>query len=337
MRIDSPIEFSNGRESAVSISEENKLCWMRQVEVRLTSRITNQRIVFGGKDSSQLNISVKINKYLSALKDNGSVTISNLTYAQIYELIAGEYYDIEIWAGYRTQKQLKCYFKGAVSFISDKIQARRDNTCYILFASQLVAAYSQKRMNLNLNSGINLYAAFNYICLTNGIDASHLPQSLRNQFLREVISNYGTPATLCEQLANNTNSFSVNSDSSLDGAGVINCSDLSDKRQIRISPNTINFSRGNPTLDSDGLKISILPTFCFVPGDIIYIDNSILDISIADPNSVSSTFKSNFLDPDGGYMIIELSYEFENRGEAFQIDIKARGLNIIKNITGANS
>lgn len=316
------------------LTQKNPLCWMRQIEVRLFSKLSKKAIVFGGEAADQLNIRIKGNKFLSSLKDNGSVEISNLTYAQITELIIGQYYTIEIWAGYRTSG-LQCFFKGAVSYISDKIQARRDNTCYILFASEMVAAYSQKRMNLNLNSGINLYAAFNYICLTNGISTSHLSPSLKESFLREVTSNYGTPATLCEQLANNTNDFSCDTDASIDGCGVIDCTNLRDKRQIRINPNTINFSKGNPTLDKDGLHMTLLPTFCFKPGDILLIDNAILDISISDPNTVASTFKSNYLDSNGAYMIIEMSYSMENRGEAFEITVKARALSIIANITGA--
>ena len=152
----------------VNIKNLNKLCWMRQIEVRLYSQLNNSKIVYGGTSDSQLDITVKGNKYLSSLKDNGTITISNLTYAEITKLILGQYYKIEIWAGYRTQS-LQRYFKGSVSYISDKIRARRDNETYILFASDMVAAYSQQRMNLTLNSGINLYSAFRYICLTNGI------------------------------------------------------------------------------------------------------------------------------------------------------------------------
>ena len=317
-----------------TLKQESKLCWMRQIEVRLSSKLTKKKIVFGGEGASQLNICVKGGKYLSALKDKGSVTISNLTYAQIVELIVGEYYDIEIWAGYRTQ-QLQCYFKGAVSYISDKIQARRDNTCYILFASQMVASYSRARMNLCLNSGINLYSAFNYICLTNGISSSHLPQSLKEEFLQEVTQNYGTPATLAEQLADNTGQFTIDTDSSIDGGGVIDCTKLSDKRQIRLNPDSINFTKGNPTLDKDGLHITVLPTFCFKPGDIIFIDNAIIDVSISDPEQVSSTFKSNYIDPNGAYMILQIDYDLNNREKAFEISIKARALSIIANITGA--
>jgi len=317
-----------------NLQQKTKLCWMRQIEVRLYSNLTHKKIIFGGTDKNQLTISVKGNKYLSALKDKGTCTISNLTYAQITELILGKYYQIEIWAGYRTQ-QLQCYFKGEVSYISNKIRTRRDHECYIIFASKMVASYSQQRMNLNLNSGINLYAAFNYICLTNGISTSHLPNSLKNEFLEEVTQNYGTPATLCDQLANNTSSFSIDTDASIDGGGVIDCTTFKDKRFIRLNPDTINFTKGNPTLDSDGLHITLLPTFCFKPGDIIIIDNAILDLSISNAESVTSTFKSNYLDSNGAYMIMELDYNFENRGTTFEINIRARSLNIISNVTGA--
>lgn len=317
-----------------ALSQENRLCWMRQIEIRLYSQLTKKKIVFGGDSPSQLTISVKGAKYLSALKDKGTVAISNLTYAQITELILGQYDDIEIWAGYRTQ-QLQCYFKGAVSYISDKIQARRDNTCYILYASKMVASYSKSRMNFNLNSGINLYSAFNYICLTNGISPSHLPQSLRQEFLSEVTENYGTPATLADQLAANTSQFTIDTDPSIDGGGVINCTNIADKRQIRINQDSINFTKGNPTLDKDGLHITILPTFCFKPGDIIIIDNAIIDVSISDANQVASTFKSNYLDSNGAYMVMEVNYDFANREKTFEINLKCRALSIIANVVGA--
>ena len=323
----------------------DKLCWMRQIEVRLTSIKNKERIIYGGDKATQLNISVNGNKYISALKDNGSFTISNLTYAEIMKIILGEYYMIEIWAGYRTTG-MQCFFKGYVSYISDKIAERRDNNCYILFASRMVAQYSQKRMNLNLNSGVNLYAAYRYICMKQGINSSQLDPSLKNRFMSEVTSNYGTPATLIDQMAQNSNDLYIDTDSSFDGAGVFNISDLKSKRWFKINPNTINFAKGNPTIDKDGLHITLLPTVCFKPGDIIQIPNYIIDASISDPNSVSSTFKSNYIDQGntntenvgssyGNYMIIELNYAFQNRGTAFEINVKARSLNILRNITGA--
>ena len=149
-------------------------------------------------------------------------------------------------------------------------------------------------------------------------------------------NNYGTPATLCEQIANNTGTFSLDTDESIDGGGVVDCTNFRDKRQIRINPDTINFAKGNPTLDKDGLHITVLPTFCFKPGDIIIIDNAILDLSISDPNSVTSTFKSNYLDQNGAYMITQIDYTLTNRDKVFEINIKARAVSIIANITGAS-
>lgn len=328
-----------------NLKQQKRLCWMRQIEIRLTSIKNNSRIIFGGARANQLNITVKGNKYISALKDNGSVSISNLTYAEINKIIAGEYYMIEVWAGYKTTG-LQCFFSGYVSYISNKIQERRDHECYILFASRMVAQYSQKRMNLNLNSGINVYAAARYICMKQGISSSHLSPELKNHFMNEVTSRYNNAATLIDQIAQNSGSLYVDTDPSLDGVGVFNLNDLSNKRWFKINPNTINFTKGNPTIDKDGLHISLLPTVCFKPGDIIQIPNYFIDASISDPNSVSSTFKSNYIDAGstksandlgttyGNYMIIELDYVFQNRGQSFEINIKARSLNILRNIVG---
>ena len=63
------------------VSQKNRFCWMRQIEVRLTSNITKRRIVFGGTDKNQLSISIKGNKYLSALKDNDLVTAGKISYS----------------------------------------------------------------------------------------------------------------------------------------------------------------------------------------------------------------------------------------------------------------
>lgn len=330
--------------SEVAIQRHQQFCWMRQIEIRLTSIKCGATIIYGGKDSDQLNITVNGHKYISALKDNGSVTISNLTYSEIYKLILGEFYIIEIWAGYKTTTP-QCFFKGYVSYISNKINERKDHECYILFASRMVAQYSQKRMNLCLNSGINLYAAYRYICLKQGINSTNLPENLKNRFVTDVEASYNTSATLIDQIAQNQNDLYIDTDSAWDGAGVFNVNTLSDKRFFKINPNTINFTKGNPTINKDGLSITLLPTVAFRPGDIIMIPNYFIDASISDPNAVSSTFNTNYIDYGnttkenigssyGNYMIMELDYVFQNRESTFEINIRARSLNVIKNIVG---
>ena len=368
----------------IKVNNGNKFCWMRQLEVRLYSKLYNVKpMIFGSsavknfkyhtgegyneptiinnveyKDVSQnglnysleteymadqLNINVKGVKKLTALEDNGVCEISNLTYATIAQIILGQYYKIEIWAGYRTQ-QLQCYFSGEIAYISNEIQMRRDHKCHIIFASALVAGYSQARINFNLNSGINLYAALKYICLTSGIDSSHLNENLKNEVITEVSSNWGTPATLVETLTNQTSTFSANGDSSIDGS-IVNCSSIADKRQIRINSETISFKKGNPRLTKDGIEIYLMPTFCFVTGDIIIIDNSLLNVSETSLQGAQTNFSSNyfdttFVDTDtpnlGAYMIRQIDYTFENRGENFELKITARAVSIIKATLGLN-
>ena len=261
-------------------------------------------------------------------------------------LIAGEFYHIEIWAGYKSLGSLQCFFKGYVSYISDKIAERRDHECYILFASRMVAQYSQKRMNFSLNSGINLYAAYRYICMKQGIGTTTLPESLKNYFLQEVETQYDSPASLIESLTANQNNLYIDTDSSSDGAGVFNVHDISNARVFKIDPSNIIFAKGNPTINKDGLSISLMPTVAYHPGDIIMIPNYYIDASIPDAEAVKSTFTTQYIDYGntnkenigssyGNYMIIECEYLFQNRGPSFEINIKARGLNIIKQITGA--
>lgn len=342
----------------------NNYCWMRGLEIRLYSKLYKvQPLIFGSAKvknfvwndnfahtlereyiSDQLSISVKGTKKLSALEDNGVCEISNLTYSAISQIILGQYYKIEIWAGYRTQADLQCFMRGEIAYISNEIVMRRDHKCYIIFASELVAGYSQRRINFNLNSGINLYAAMRYIFLTSGINASLLPESLKNEVYTEIQSKWGTPATLAETLANNSINYTISSDSALDG-NLVDCSTLNDKRWIRIDANTISFRKGNPRVNSDGLSISLLPTFNFKTGDIIIIDNSIVNVNETSLQGVQSNFSANYIDTTfvhsdtpqlGAYMIRQIDFAFENRGETFEVNILARAVSIIVNTLGVN-
>ena len=321
--------------------------WMRTLKIKLYSKLYNVApLIFGYNDEmtddekrkfpnaniNQLDITVTSSKELSALKDGGTITISNLTYADIVRIIEGQFYKVEIYVGYKTTGMM-CFAKGEIAYISNKIRMRRDHTCIIIFASEFVAQYSQGRINLNYNSGINLYSAFKYLFLTNGISNTHLPESLKQETLKDITSLSGTCASLSEQLANNTRDFSLNTDSSAENI-VIDCSNLSDKRQIKIDSHTINFRNGNPTLSSNGLNISVMPLWNFKPGDIIIIDNAIIDLSESSLSGAQSNFKANYLDQDGAYIITKVENQFQNRGSSFECNLIAYSIHKISNIIG---
>jgi hypothetical protein len=284
------------------------------------------------------NISINGSKYVASNKDIGTVVITNLEYDTMMQIILDEYYDIEIYAGYKSllnnldDYSLPCFFKGKVAFINQKIHSRHDQDTYIHFASALVAQYSQSRMNFSFNSGFNIYGAMNYMCQLSGIGKrANISPKLKLKFFDKVYHNYGTNQTVFDNLAEIGGDYMINTDGSEDGS-VVNVTDLSNKKVYTIDPDTINLTKGNPTITSSGLKLSLLPTVNFKPGDIIKIDNGLLDSAITSAESVKETFNTNFIDQNGEYMILQVDFSFQNRGTQFEVNLTGRAMQIVKNI-----
>lgn len=310
--------------------------WMRIIEVTLISKTLNKKITFGNnweKGLNDLNIKVSGTKYLSSSKDRFTVTITNLTYKEITELISGQFYDIEIKAGYRTSTP-STIFKGSVLYISNKISDRKSNDCVILCASNLVAKYGQKRMNLSFNSGINMYAALEYICDKAGNSSSnrYIDEDFKNKIIKEnEASNESINSyldLLCEK-----EGYVVSSDSILGSDVSIWNLYRTDRRKIILDNTNVILTGGYPTLDSDGLKITVMPTFAFCTGDTIKIDNSIININI---NSEQDVYKNlgQYLDEDGYYVINEIEVNLENRGSEFSYTLYCKAKKIYSNLGG---
>lgn len=309
--------------------------WMRYIKIELYSKKLKKAMSFGDNSDGTDNFTISISgtKYPASLKDKGTVTIMNLPYNTIVEIIEGEFYGINIWCGYKGSTPINI-FNGAVSYISKKIRSNHDTETYICYASQVVANYSQKRMDFTINSGINLYAAYQYICNSAGIKNPNISQELREKFT-DRINSYGAKfSTILDCVQNQTaGTYTI----SVDGTegSVIDVTTVKGKRLFTINDNDLPLLNGNPTISSDGLRFSMLPIFNFKVGDIIEINNALIDISVSNAEEVisGSSFKSNYMDTNGRYMIIELGYIFENRGQNFRYDIKARALDIISKYT----
>ena len=280
--------------------------WMRDLQVILTSDTMKSSIVFGqewkkGKDD--INIEVKGTKYLSAIKDSFTIRITNLTYSELVQLIIGKYYGIEIKAGYRS-RGAQTIFKGAVIYMSYEKQDVTTNTVIILAGSKMVAAYGQSRMNLSLNSGINMYSALKFICRRAGIANANIDKDLKNRVIRDTASSQGTVGSWLESY-----------------------------RVITLDSNKITLVSGYPKLNSDGLSLTILPTFNFMPMDVIVIDNSIIDIS-ANSNNSKQFNNSMYLDEDGKYLITQIEYDLQNRGDSFNVHILAKARSLYSQFAG---
>ena len=68
-------------------------------------------------------------------------------------------------------------------------------------------------------------------------------------------------------------------------------------------------------------------------GDIIKIDNSVIQAPISSQKALTSP-STFFIDEDGEYIIFEIDYSFENRGENFTMDILAKSRNKFRKIRG---
>lgn len=306
--------------------------WMREIEVIFTSTKLKQRMTFGTNSRNgkqDLNIQVTGTKYLSSLKDRFTVTITNLTYKEITELISGEFFDIEIKAGYRTSG-IFTVFKGGVLFISNVLGDRKSNDVVVLCASKMVAQYGQARMNLSLNSGINMYGALNYILNFNGISNAYIDDDFKARITKEnMLANKSINSwldTLCE-----SEGFAINTDSSFSSDVAIWNPARTDFRRIVLESTTIILTAGYPTLTSEGLNMSVMPTFNFVPGDVIVVDNSIIDIGITDENAAYKNY-GQFLDKENSYIIYQIDVTLENRGSDFSYKMLCKAKSLWSNL-----
>ena len=305
--------------------------WMRLLTVELTSTLTKQKITFGDK---QDDFSIKVNgtKYLSCLKDSCVVTISNLSYTQIVQLTYYKFTQIEVKAGYRTTGSVSI-FKGYILSISPKQQSKIENEVYLLCTSKMLGLYNDRLINLSLNSGINMYSALSFIGKYAGIPHSNISESFKNKVITRCINTSGGAASIIEQLVNQGQTYVAQTDNTLDSIITIWDVYRTDKRVMELRKDNIIINHGYPTLSSEGLTLYVLPTFNFMPGDVIKIDNAIIDISTSSIEEVKSTpSKAVYMDEFGEYMIYQVEYSFENRGETFELKLTCKKKDLLKGV-----
>lgn len=299
------------------------------------------KVIIGDNKGDNYNIRVSGTKHLGLSLDNGVIQISNVSYETIALIMTLKLYRITIKVGYKSDDSLFTIAKGEISYIQQKIRSRHDYELYITFASELVAGWSQSRINFSIRSGVNIYDMLNYMFLQQGLPSSqiNISPALQNIVADNILAASGTSAdivtTTLNSYSNSTGQFVLDSDSS-DGK-VISITELKDRPIIVINRDAINIANGNPTITSDGLHISLFPVYNFHPGDILQIENRIIDTSQGTTSQagVQSTFNTNFLDPNGHYVIQQLDYVFENRGNSFLINCQAKALNtFVTSLTG---
>ena len=306
--------------------------WRRDLEIILTSEKLHKSLSFGTnwkKGENDFTISVRGTKYLSTLKDNFTIDIENLTYSEVVQLIDGEYYDVEIKAGYK-DIGAQTIFKGGVQYISNILGDRKSNTVKIFCANRLVAKFGQSKINLTLNSGINMYGALNTINRRCGMGNVKISDDLKNRIIKDTTTIQTNFANFLDNFTKNNN-LVINGDSSLLNTEYNLWSPRSQEKIIELRNDTFVLTGGYPTFNSEGAHLMLIPTYNFMPGDIIKLDNSILDLGISSSSEISSN-AAYYLDNEGKYYITQIDYDLNNRDNNFQLSILAKSYTYYKQL-----
>lgn len=338
---------------------DQKKAWMRVLRVTLTMQNPDgtgnrQQLVFGDNeasglvkegvkvngqvyyyDSSDLSISVSGNKYMSTVKDACTIKIKNLTYKQITQIIMGKYYFVKVECGYRSGNTFPI-FDGGVMYISNLRESVETNTVTILCASRMIAVYGQRRMNLSFSSGINLYAAIDFICKVGGVPNKNISTQFKKQFTDAVLNvSDQTAAEAIAGLQDKNGTF-ISSSDNIGGAWMTAYdANKSNCRIIKIARDTLLLTSGFPKMTADGLTFSVLPTFHFQCGDLLVLDNKDMQLPV-DSQSDATKNLGGLLDINGQYMLFEQHYELENRGHNFFIQMNAKTRSRITAYMGDN-
>ena len=319
--------------------------WMRVLKVHLTSTKLKKTVTFGDQyllGKHDYHIQCNIYKYMSGLSDACTIKIDNLNYSDLILLIKGEFYDVEIECGYRTGN-VASVFKGGVLSITQKLGNLKTSTAYILCTSKALAKFGQSRLNLAFNSGINMYSAIEYACRRAGIKDANISSQLKKELLQANSSSNTNVTNFLQAIVNTNSTFMMNTDASNGGSTISIFNALkSDMQIINVDKKNIIFDGGFPTLTNDGATISLFPTFSFKPGQTIHVDNDIFDIHVGASGNASTLMQSlsknysYYLDTEGYYFVMEVTYTLDNRGDSFIAELKCKSRSLLLNIGGAN-
>lgn len=303
--------------------------WMRILRITLTTKSPgqngkNKQLIFEENESGVgLAISVNGNKFMSTLKDNCTVKISNLTYVEIVQIITGQFYNIKIECGYKSSG-VQTIFEGGVMYISNLRESVDTNTVTILCASHLVASYGQRRINLSFNSGINMYSAINFVCKVGGVPNPNISTQFKKQFLEGIENAHNqTAAEWVNDQTTKNGSYISSSDCIGNSFMTLFDANKSNARVIKLNKDTLLLTNGFPRMTADGLVFSVMPTFAFQCGDTIVMDNSLIQINVTSQSEATKNL-GGLLDENGQYMIYEMHYQLENRGQNFFLEIYAK-------------
>lgn len=335
--------------------------WMRKLIVTLVTAdkgSIQRTLTFGENDfdDDQLAISIKGTKYLSPMKDEFTVIVKNIPLSS-NELSMDAIKDtnfryIYIEAGY--QENSMQIFNGYIVYISSK---HEDNGKTMSMSIVCSGSYTfnnlQNTKTFTIAKGTTYRDALRAAARLSGISDSqiNIVKTLRFKRLTKNITFDGSIMSMIIELQNQDRNLLCHCDYTSDSKFQVWDATMTSQRCMTLTINDIILVNGFPTIEDQGVRFTCLPTFNFIPGDeIIFNESSFINRSIDSLNAyISNPYPDVYVgavspletNPEkikyaesvkGHYIIKELSYSLENRGQAYNVQVKCYAKNLYNSI-----
>lgn len=359
------------------------IVWRRILRVTLFND-SKDAIVFGNADDvsevhsmngnirrirkNNLKIEATGTKYLSSMKDEFLVAIYNLDYQTILKIVGNGkkelpgYNYIRIECGYKTVNNgepIKV-FEGGILYASNDRNDFKQNKVILICTSKLIANAGRTRLNLTLKSGLNIYTVFKYLSDKAGIQNAYITEDIKNLTLKNDLPLNGDILTLFDNAVNSSNGLNssnilaVSTDSTTDANGTESTFNVlslfkTAKRAITIKASDGLLINNYATITSEGINFTALCTICLSPGDLIRMDNSLINVSFSsksealkatsallkiDENRETDENGAEYYTSYGYYYVWEVKYSLDNTTGDFSQTVICKSKSLLSGIQG---
>lgn len=291
-----------------------------------------------GDDVDNLAIIIKGTKFLSPMKDEFDITIKNIPMSSdvvsINEIKQTSFRYITIEAGY--QEASMQLFYGYIVYISSKREDNGKTVSMHIVCSGSYTYNNRSSQSLLVKAGTDYKTALTFAARLSGINPAYvqLSESLKYMRLKKDTVFDGTLMSMLIEIMNQNRNVFCHCDRTSGSVFQIWDGSIFKPRVIKINEENIILVNGFPTLEDQGIVFTCLPFFNFMPGDDVIIDNeSFINRSIESLSAYTQTpMPDKFVDANGEYIIKELRYSLENRGNSFFVTIKCYARDIYEQL-----
>lgn len=300
----------------------------RRLRVTLTSKLKGESLIFGDFVDIDKNFVMqgKIIKYPFTQMDELDLTIYNLNPITRGNIIAGEYFDITIEAGYYDGNFGQIYKGYVLRVISGDEDAITTITRFICTDSK--EFYNLGFINATFDESSNFYEIAEYIAANGSRQVSvELDERLKNYQAKGGRTLFGSQYDELAKIAEDAN-FNIKVEDNV--VKIFGFDDFSNTTQTAIVLNANTGMVGIPTLTNNGVEVKALMNPKYQIYGLIKLNNS--EIRNEQDEIIPNRELGAFFSSDGLYKVIKMVYNFDNKTGPFDIYITALSRDVYESL-----